>query len=45
MDAMNAQGQLDSGWRKKIFEEISRLREQGVPADAEIIRYLESRLR
>lgn len=45
MDAMNAQGQLDSGWRKKIFEEISRLREQGVAADAEIIRYLESRLR
>jgi hypothetical protein len=45
MDAMNAQGQLDSGWRKKIFEEISRLREQGVPADSELIRYLESRLR
>jgi hypothetical protein len=45
MDAMNAQGQLDAGWRRKIFEEISRLRESGVPADADIIRYLESRLR
>lgn len=45
MDAMNAQGQLDSGWRKKIFDEISRLRKQGVPADADLIRYLESRLR
>lgn len=45
MDAMSAQGAMDSGWRRKIFEEISRLREAGVPADADVIRFLESRLR
>lgn len=45
MDAMNAQGQHDAGWRRRIFETISRLREQGVSADAAVIRYLESRLR
>lgn len=45
MDAMSAQGQHDAGWRRRIFETISRLREQGVPADAAVIRYLESRLR
>jgi hypothetical protein len=45
MDAVSAQGQHDAGWRRRIFDTISRLREQGVPADASVIRYLESRLR
>lgn len=45
MDAMAAQGQLDVGWRKKILEEIARLRTQGEAADSPVIRYLESRLR
>lgn len=45
MDAMAAQGQLDMGWRKKILDEISRLRATGESADSPLIQYLESRLR
>jgi hypothetical protein len=45
MDVMAAQGQLDVGWRKKILEEISRLRAQGESADSPLLKYLESRLR
>lgn len=45
MDALTAQGQLDVGWRKKILEEIARLRGQGEAPDSPIIRYLEGRLR
>jgi|GEM_PF-668596 len=44
-DAINAQGQLDVGWRKRILEEIARLKASGEGADAPVIRYLESRLR
>ncbi|APJ03547.1 hypothetical protein [Silvanigrella aquatica] len=45
MDVLAAQGVLDSGWRKKILEEISRLKSQGESSDSPMIRYLESRLR
>lgn len=44
-EALEAQSQLDMGWRRQILEEIARLRESGTPADAPSIRYLESRLR
>lgn len=44
-EALEAQSQLDMGWRRQILEEIARLRENGTPADAPAIRYLESRLR
>lgn len=44
-EALEAQSQLDMGWRRQILEEIARLRESGTPADAPAIRYLESRLR
>lgn len=45
MDILSAQGQLDSSWRKKILEEIAALKKQGMPSDAPLIQYLESRLR
>lgn len=45
MDVLAAQGVLDSSWRKKILEEISRLKGQGESSDSPMIRYLESRLR
>jgi hypothetical protein len=45
MDALSAQGQLDVGWRKRILEEIARLKAAGETADSPVIRYLESRLR
>ncbi len=44
-EALEAQSQLDMGWRRQILEEIARLRENGTPADDPAIRYLESRLR
>lgn len=44
-EALEAQSQLDMGWRRQILEEIARLRENGTPADDPSIRYLESRLR
>ena len=45
MDILAAQSVLDSSWRKKILEEISRLKSQGESSDSPMIRYLESRLR
>ncbi|KAB8033779.1 hypothetical protein [Fluviispira multicolorata] len=45
MDVLAAQGLLDSSWRKKILEEIARLKSQGEQSDSPMIRYLESRLR
>jgi hypothetical protein len=45
LDALSAQGQLDVGWRKRILEEIARLKSAGETADSPVIRYLESRLR
>ena len=45
MDAFSAQGQLDVGWRRRILEEIARLKAAGETADSSVIRYLESRLR
>lgn len=45
MDILSAQGQLDASWRKKILEEIARLKKQGTPSDDPMIQYLESRLR
>lgn len=45
LDALSAQGQLDVGWRKRILEEIARLKGAGEAADSPVIRYLESRLR
>lgn len=45
MDILAAQGALDSSWRKKILEEISKLKSQGDSSDSPMIRYLESRLR
>ena len=45
MDALAAQGQLDVGWRKRILDEIARLRGRGEGADSPLIKYLESRLR
>ena len=45
MDVLAAQGLLDLSWRKKILEEISRLKSQGETSDSQMIRYLESRLR
>lgn len=44
--AMHAlEGQYDIGWRKKILDDIARLRSQGEPSDSPLIKYLESRLR
>lgn len=45
MDILAAQGTLDASWRKKILEEISKLKSQGETAESPMIRYLESRLR
>lgn len=45
MDVLAAQGVLDSSWRKKILDEISKLKSQGESSDSPMIRYLESRLR
>ncbi len=45
MDVLAAQGILDSSWRKKILEEIAKLKSQGDSSDSPMIRYLESRLR
>ncbi|WP_186643835.1 hypothetical protein [Fluviispira vulneris] len=45
MDVLAAQGMLDSSWRKKILEEIARLKSHGEQSDSPMIRYLESRLR
>jgi hypothetical protein len=45
MDILAVQGTLDASWRKKILEEISKLKSQGETAESPMIRYLESRLR
>ncbi|MGY3804297.1 hypothetical protein ACWNT8_09570 [Pigmentibacter ruber] len=45
MDIISAQSALDSTWRKKILDEISKLKSQGETSDSPMIRYLESRLR
>lgn len=45
LDAMSAQGQLDMSWRKKVIDEIARLKASGENSDSPLIRYLESRLR
>lgn len=45
MDILAAQSTLDSTWRKKILEEISKLKSHGEASDSAMIRYLESRLR
>lgn len=45
MDILAAQSVLDSTWRKKILDEISKLKSQGEASDSAMIRYLESRLR
>lgn len=45
METLAAQGQYDVGWRKKILDEIARLRATGEASDSPLIRYLESRLR
>ncbi|WGL59585.1 hypothetical protein QEJ31_13725 [Pigmentibacter sp. JX0631] len=45
MDILSAQSTLDSTWRKKILDEISKLKSQGETSDSPMIRYLESRLR